>query len=127
MFSWQFHTIFLFIAACTLVYITNNPEFAASAYPIIYMNILGAIYFFILGGFSLGEFILNPSFAIKTSFFAIERSWDTISNTKSSNEVEASHPNSFDAFDGLPRRVSTSQGLKYLESILTTISPVSAL
>ena len=49
MFSWQFHTIFLFIAACTLVYITNNPEFAIAAYPIIYMNILGAIYFFILG------------------------------------------------------------------------------
>ena len=49
MFSWQFHIIFLFIAACTLVYIANNPEFAIAAYPIIYMNILGAIYFFILG------------------------------------------------------------------------------
>ena len=49
MFSWQFHTIFLFIAACTLVYIIDNPEFAVAAYPIIYMNILGAIYFFILG------------------------------------------------------------------------------
>jgi hypothetical protein len=41
MFSWQFHTIFLFITSCTLIYIANNPEFA--------MNALGAIYFFILG------------------------------------------------------------------------------
>ena len=49
MFSWQFHTIFLFVAACTLVSISNNPEFAIGAYPIIYMNILGAIYFLMLG------------------------------------------------------------------------------
>ena len=48
-FSWQFHTIFLFVAACTLVSISNNPEFAIGAYPIIYMNILGAIYFLMLG------------------------------------------------------------------------------
>ena len=49
MFSWQFHTIFLFVAACTLIYIATNPEFAIAAYPIIYMNILGAIYFLFLG------------------------------------------------------------------------------
>ena len=49
MFSWQFHTIFLFVTSCTLIYIANNPEFAIAAYPIIYMNMLGAIYFFILG------------------------------------------------------------------------------
>ena len=49
MFSWQFHTIFLFVAGSTLMYIASNPEFAIAAYPIIYMNILGAIYFFILG------------------------------------------------------------------------------
>jgi hypothetical protein len=49
MFSWQFHTIFLFITSCTLIYIANNPEFSIAAYPIIYMNVLGAIYFFILG------------------------------------------------------------------------------
>ena len=48
MFSWQFHTIFLFITSCTLIYISNNPEFAIAAYPIIYINMLGAIYFFIL-------------------------------------------------------------------------------
>jgi energy-coupling factor transporter transmembrane protein EcfT len=49
MFSWQFHTIFLFITSCTLIYIASNPEFAIAAYPIIYINVLGAIYFFILG------------------------------------------------------------------------------
>ena len=49
MFSWQFHTIFLFVTSCTLIYIANNPEFAIAAYPIIYMNMLGAIYFFIVG------------------------------------------------------------------------------
>tara|TARA_B100001287_G_scaffold248925_1_gene228421 strand:- start:1624 stop:1983 length:360 start_codon:yes stop_codon:yes gene_type:complete len=49
MFSWQFHTIFLFITSCTLMYIANDAEFSIAAYPIIYMNILGAIYFFILG------------------------------------------------------------------------------
>ena len=49
MFSWQFHTIFLFITSCTFFYIVNNPEFAIAAYPIIYMNVLGATYFFILG------------------------------------------------------------------------------
>ena len=40
MFAWQFHTIFLFITSCTLIYIANNPEFAIAAYPIIYMNML---------------------------------------------------------------------------------------
>ena len=49
MFSWQFHTIFLFVTSCTLIYIANNPEFAIAAYPIIYINMLGAIYLFILG------------------------------------------------------------------------------
>ena len=49
MFSWQFHTIFLFVTSCTLIYIANNPECAIAAYPIIYMNLLGATYFFILG------------------------------------------------------------------------------
>ena len=48
MFSWQFHTIFLFITSCTLIYIANNPG-AIAAYPIIYINMLGAIHFFILG------------------------------------------------------------------------------
>ena len=49
MFSWQVHTIFLLIAACTLIYIAISPEFAVAAYPIIGINILGAIYFLVLG------------------------------------------------------------------------------
>jgi hypothetical protein len=48
-FSWQFHTIFLFISAVTLIYIAYNPEFAIAAYPVIGINLLGAILFFSLG------------------------------------------------------------------------------
>ena len=70
---------------------------------------------------------MNPWLANIISFLAIVRSSSTISLTNSSNVVVASQPNSFDAFWGFPRRVSTSHGLKYFGSILTTTSPVSAL
>ena len=48
-FSWQFHSIHLFISGVTLLYIAYNPEFAIAAYPIIGINILGAILFLGLG------------------------------------------------------------------------------
>ena len=63
MFSWQFHTIFLFITACTLIYIAINPKFAIAAYPIIGINILGAIYFLILG-IGNREFLKMPGAAL---------------------------------------------------------------
>ena len=48
-FSWQFHSIHLFVCAVTLIYIANNPEYAVAAYPIIGINFLGALLFFALG------------------------------------------------------------------------------
>ena len=48
-FTWQFHSIHLFVCALTLVYIANNPEYAVAAYPLIGINALGALLFFGLG------------------------------------------------------------------------------
>lgn len=48
-FTWQFHSIYLFISAVTLLFIAYHPEFAVAAYPIIGINILGAILFLALG------------------------------------------------------------------------------
>jgi hypothetical protein len=48
-FSWQFHSIHLFVCAVTLVYIAYNPEHAIAAYPIIGINALGALLFLGLG------------------------------------------------------------------------------
>lgn len=48
-FSWQFHSIHLFVCAVTLVYIAYNPEFAIAAYPVIGINTLGALLFLGLG------------------------------------------------------------------------------
>ena len=70
MFSWQFHTIFLFVTSCTLIYIANNPEFAIAAYPIIYMNMLGAIYFFILG-IGNREFLKMPGAILMGSIASV--------------------------------------------------------
>jgi hypothetical protein len=48
-FSWQFHSIHLFVCAVTLVYLAYNPEHAVAAYPLIGINALGAWLFFGLG------------------------------------------------------------------------------
>ena len=48
-FSWQFHSIHLFVCAATLIYIAYNPEFAVAAYPIVGINTLGAVLFLALG------------------------------------------------------------------------------
>ena len=80
-----------------------------------------------LGGFSFGPFVVNPFWEIKTSFLAVAISSLIISFTKSSNLVEAFQPSSFEALVGSPKRVSTSHGRKYLESILITVAPLSAL
>jgi hypothetical protein len=48
-FSWQFHSIHLFVCAVTLVYIAYNPEHAVATYPLIGINALGALLFFGLG------------------------------------------------------------------------------
>ena len=48
-FSWQFHSIHLFVCAATLGYIAYHPEHAIAAYPIIGINALGALLFLGLG------------------------------------------------------------------------------
>ena len=48
-FSWQFHTIHLFVCGATLVLIAYHSEYAVAAYPIIGINALGALLFFGLG------------------------------------------------------------------------------
>jgi hypothetical protein len=47
--SWNVYTIFLFIGGVTFTYIAYNPEFSIAAYPIILINILGAVLFILLG------------------------------------------------------------------------------
>ena len=47
--SWHVFTIFLFISAFTLTYIAYNPKFAIAAYPVIGVNLLGAVLFILLG------------------------------------------------------------------------------
>ena len=47
--TWHVFTIFLFISAFTLTYIAYNPKFAIAAYPVIGVNLLGAVLFILLG------------------------------------------------------------------------------
>ena len=47
--TWHVFTIFLFISAFTLAYIAYNPKFAIAAYPVIGVNLLGAVLFILLG------------------------------------------------------------------------------
>lgn len=49
LFSWQFHSIHLFVCAVTLFYIAYHPDTAVAAYPIIGINALGALLFLALG------------------------------------------------------------------------------
>ena len=47
--TWHVFTIFLLISAFTLTYIAYNPKFAIAAYPVIGVNLLGAVLFILLG------------------------------------------------------------------------------
>ena len=47
--TWHVFTIFLFMSAFTLTYIAYNPKFAIAAYPVIGVNLLGAVLFILLG------------------------------------------------------------------------------
>ena len=47
--SWHIFTIFLFISAITLAYIAYRPDFAIAAYPILGVNLFGALLFIFLG------------------------------------------------------------------------------
>ena len=47
--SWHIFTIFLFVSAVTLSYSAYNSDFVIAVYPIIVVNLLGAVLFLLLG------------------------------------------------------------------------------
>ena len=47
--SWHIFTIFLFVSAVTLSYSAYNSGFVIAVYPIIVVNLLGAVLFLLLG------------------------------------------------------------------------------
>ena len=47
--SWHIFTIFLFVGSAVLIYVAYNPETSLALYPVIVMNLLGAILFVFLG------------------------------------------------------------------------------
>jgi hypothetical protein len=47
--SWHIFTIFLFVSAVTLSYSAYNPGFVVAVYPVIVVNLLGAVLFLLLG------------------------------------------------------------------------------
>ena len=47
--SWHIFTIFLFVSAVTLSYSAYNSGFVIAVYPVIVVNLLGAILFLLLG------------------------------------------------------------------------------
>ena len=47
--SWHIFTIFLFVSAVTLSYSAYNAGFVIAVYPVIVVNLLGAVLFLLLG------------------------------------------------------------------------------
>ena len=47
--SWHIFTIFLFVSAVTLIYSAYNSSFVIAVYPVIVVNLLGAVLFLMLG------------------------------------------------------------------------------
>ena len=47
--SWHIFTVFLFVSAVTLSYSAYNSGFVIAVYPVIVVNLLGAVLFLLLG------------------------------------------------------------------------------
>ena len=47
--SWHVFTIFLFVGSVVLIYVAYNPATSLALYPVIGVNILGALLFIVLG------------------------------------------------------------------------------
>ena len=47
--SWHIFTVFLFVSAVTLSYSAYNAGFVIAVYPVIVVNLLGAVLFLLLG------------------------------------------------------------------------------
>ncbi len=58
--SWHVFTIFLLVSAVTLVYIAYTPGTMAAAYPVIGVNLLGAVLFVVLGLGGHGRLLRMP-------------------------------------------------------------------
>ena len=58
--SWHVFTIFLVVCACSLGYIAYNPVFSTAAYPLIAINLLGAVLFVVLGITNHGVLLRMP-------------------------------------------------------------------
>ena len=47
--SWHVFTIFLFVGSVVLIYVAYNPATSIALYPVIVVNLLGALLFILLG------------------------------------------------------------------------------
>ena len=47
--SWHVFTIFLFVGSAVLIYVAYNPATSLALYPVIVVNLLGALLFILLG------------------------------------------------------------------------------
>ena len=47
--SWHIFTIFLFVGSVVLIYVAYNPATSLALYPVIVVNLLGALLFVLLG------------------------------------------------------------------------------
>ena len=47
--SWHIFTIFLFVGSVVLIYVAYNPATSLALYPVIVVNLLGALLFILLG------------------------------------------------------------------------------
>ena len=47
--SWHVFTIFLFVGSVVLIYVAYNPATSLALYPVIVVNLLGALLFVLLG------------------------------------------------------------------------------
>jgi hypothetical protein len=47
--SWHIFTVFFFVSAVTLSYLAYNAGFVIAVYPVIVVNLLGAVLFLLLG------------------------------------------------------------------------------
>ena len=47
--SWHVFTIFLFVGSAVLLYVAYNPETTLALYPVIVVNLMGALLFIFLG------------------------------------------------------------------------------
>ena len=70
--SWHVFTIFLFVGSLVLIYVAYNPATSLALYPVIVVNLLGALLFILLGLGKHGALLKMPGAYLMgfTAFFA---------------------------------------------------------